>query len=603
MKFLYLVLLSCLAFQFSLAQSPPGRCAMDHMQALLAAESPEYARSLEAYIDQLGQPTHAVDRSAALFNLPVVVHVIHMGEQTGVGSNLSESRILSQLDILNEDYRRANADAANTPGQFAGLAADVDIEFCLARLDPFDNPTSGITRHQYLSIPNLSYIEQNIKPATTWDPSRYINIWTVAMPPGNGNVLGYSYLPTPQIVGSERDGLVIDHNHFGYVSFTNKGRTTTHEMGHYLGLLHTWGGNDTNGIPIGCNSDDGVADTPNASGPYYECPVFGQSSCGSVDMNMNFMDYVDDHCMNLFTAGQADRIRSTLNGIRSSLLDEANNICNTNNECTELISSDLNSGFENSAEIEGWVIEDANGDATSWNLGQGGNDDWGPNSGSGLAVYLWNEDAVTAAHDYLFSPCFQIEEGRSYELLFSIANAEDANGNDYPERLEVGFSSLQSAADFFSPTDWNYNPFSQSFPNYQNERLLFQALETTTISIGFHVFSSADMYAMQLDDISIRDLGTVGADEPQPSSAIGFYPNPLGSTSELLTIELAKESTDEAAAVHWYDVNGRLLGSQAVLPGTLSLQIDLSEMKAGIYFVCYQSAIRHWTRRLIKVAK
>ena len=598
MKWIYLLCLC--VFGTAITYSQQEHCALDEIQQLLAEHDTAYAKSLARYTLQLEElSTRSLQRSAVVMTLPVVVHVIHQGEAIGNGSNISNERVYSQLDVLNEDYRRMNGDASNTPSTFINLAADAEIEFCLAALDPSDNASSGITRHIYGNIPDISYIEQVIKPATTWDPDRYINIWTVRMPSGSSNVLGYAYLPTSQMVGSNRDGVVISYTNFGIISTTNRGRTTTHEMGHYLGLKHPWGDNDSNGNPIGCNSDDGVADTPNASGPYYDCPVFGQSSCGSVDMNMNFMDYVDDPCMNLFTAGQASLMFSVLNGIRSSLTTETETLCQLNTNCVDLLSEALQMGFEVSDNTDDWAIEDRNNDQVSWNLNLTGNSDWGPNSGSGVAVYLWNNDGVTAADDFLFTPCFEISKGKAYELEFSIASASDNTGIQYPERFEVGFSSLQNAADFFSPDNWRFDPFDQTYPNYQDERLLFEALEDASISIGFHVFSDADQYAMQLDDIRIRDLGTVAVDEVATVGQFHIFPNPI---QDQLNIQLNRDELAKDAVLSLYDVRGRLIWHTSVPKGTAStLQFDMQQLDKGIYFVKLHTTTTTISRKLVKL--
>ncbi len=315
-------------------------CGHDAVNELMEEMHPHFADEVEAWrknIPKLAQPS-ASSRDGSIHTIPVVVHVIHSGAEVGEDTNIATSKILSQLEVMNEDYRRMNADVTNTPNLFSDIAADSEIEFCLASVDPDGNPTNGITRNLHVFVPNINYIEQNIKQETYWDTERYLNIWTVNMP--DQNIIGYSFLPIPSILGGHQDGIVVDYERFGFINNNNRGRTLTHELGHYLGLQHVWG--VTTGLS--CNTDDGIDDTPNSMQPYYGCPSLGVSSCGSNDMFMNYMDYVDDSCMNLFTEGQKNVMRNTLTNLRSSLISNAATVCNnvvSNNEIEDLTLLDI----------------------------------------------------------------------------------------------------------------------------------------------------------------------------------------------------------------------------------------------------------------------
>jgi hypothetical protein len=141
-----------------------------------------------------------------------------------------------------------------------------------------------------------------------------MNIWICEIV-SDGSVLGFATQPNGP---ASYDGLVIDSRYFGTAPFVapplDNGRTTTHEVGHWFNLEHIWG------VNVGCNFDDFVGDTPNQRGEYYECPTYPQASCGSNDMFMNYMDYVNDNCMNIFTQGQRQRMRFALFGFRTSIL-------------------------------------------------------------------------------------------------------------------------------------------------------------------------------------------------------------------------------------------------------------------------------------------
>jgi Pregnancy-associated plasma protein-A/Secretion system C-terminal sorting domain len=258
-----------------------------------------------------------------LIKIPIVVHVIHNNTSGTIGgarnSNISDEQIKSQIDVLNEDYRRKSG----TLGFNSNIVgADMNIEFYLADADPDGNDTNGITRtfSEKTSFDPFSDTDQKLMSKLAYWPSDcYLNLWVVALP---NNYLGYSQFPTAsnfsgldsdQPGDAEIDGLYIDYRYFGRKSgaITSKlyqyGRTTTHEIGHWLGLIHTWGDEDC--------GDDYCADTPQANGPNLTVfckDVFSNCSGNKSTRNMteNFLDYTIDSCMNTFTVDQMARVRA-----------------------------------------------------------------------------------------------------------------------------------------------------------------------------------------------------------------------------------------------------------------------------------------------------
>lgn len=269
-------------------------------------------------------------------SIAVVVHILHRGESVGRGTNLSAAQVRSQIIVLNQDFNRLNPDSVNTPSVFQPVAASIGIHFALATINPQNKVMAepGINR---IRVSKRSYTEQEIDKLRiehTWETDKYLNIFVVTIEGDDGGeILGYANLPDNSTLsgisstGNSNkflDGIVIKPRSFGsnytkegsafdLESFTDRGRTTTHEVGHYLGLLHIWGDG-------GCNVDDFVDDTPIAGqshSGYSRCNNIVLNTCTEFagekpDMFQNYMDYTADVCMNLFTKGQKERMLTVI---------------------------------------------------------------------------------------------------------------------------------------------------------------------------------------------------------------------------------------------------------------------------------------------------
>lgn len=243
--------------------------------------------------------------------IPVVFHIIHKGEAIGVGSNISKERIDRQLEILNEDFNRLNKDTTETLSQFLPFASNIEITFIYARQDPEEFETNGIVR-VLGSQGSYSYGNRAVLSAESyWPAENYLNIWVADL----SNSLGWAEFPVSDLPGLEEasnnrliDGVTIDYQFFGENPFSpgfeSLGRTMTHEMGHFFGLRHIWGDG-------GCSVDDYCNDTPQSSSESSGCNL-SKTTCGSLDMVQNYMDYTDDVCMNLFTLDQKQRMRTVV---------------------------------------------------------------------------------------------------------------------------------------------------------------------------------------------------------------------------------------------------------------------------------------------------
>lgn len=294
-------------------------------------------------------------KTSIVYTIPVIFHVLHSGVAVGSGRNLSQAQINSQLTTLNSDYRKLNTDFSTyvTQPSFSSVAADVEINFCAAKVDPNGNVLAepGIERINvstkgWNALPYaMNYIESTVKPGSSWDPTKYYNVWILEFGGADVGTLGYAQFPTipsgtspvTDMVGqggsAGTDGVVIDYHYIGSVGNVsapyNKGRTLTHETGHWLGLWHIWGDDGTS-----CSGTDYVTDTPNQAGENYTCPTVAGSvktdACAGPTgaMYQNYMDYSDDKCMVMFTAGQKARMQAVMaNCVRRKTLP-ASTVCN-----------------------------------------------------------------------------------------------------------------------------------------------------------------------------------------------------------------------------------------------------------------------------------
>jgi len=245
--------------------------------------------------------------------IPVVVHVVY----NKASENISDAQIKSQIVALNKDYRATNADKSKVPAVWRGFVTDTRIQFVLASKDPKGKPTNGITRTKTsrTSFGTGDTVKSKTAGgANAWPSNKYLNIWVCTL---GGGLLGYAQFPGGP---PKTDGVVILNTGFGTNGTAkapfNKGRTATHEIGHWLNLRHIWGDTED------CSGTDFVADTPNAVGPNFGKPTFPHVSCSNGpngDMFMNYMDYVDDDAMFMFTTQQVARMQAALDGPRSSI--------------------------------------------------------------------------------------------------------------------------------------------------------------------------------------------------------------------------------------------------------------------------------------------
>ena len=299
---LFFVSISCLAFG-------QIKCGTNLLWEIESAQNPELIQKrmeMEEAISSFIKRRNSVNTE---YTIPVVFHILYNQSQ----EQISNAQVLSQLQVLNDDFTRNNADANNTPSSFSSIAADTKINFCLAKRDPQNDTTSGITYTNTevtsFSLYDIRVFSDSLGGKDIWDPSKYLNIYVCNLT----NALGFSSFPGGN---SFKDGVVIDYQNFGTNGTVNPpynlGRTATHEVGHWFNLFHIWGNGN-------CSSDM-VDDTPTQETENYGCIVHPSPSCtNNGDMFQNYMDYSNDDCMNLFTEGQKERMHATINTERTEI--------------------------------------------------------------------------------------------------------------------------------------------------------------------------------------------------------------------------------------------------------------------------------------------
>lgn len=306
------------------------RCASVSYEKYLQDTNPDRLNDtqFESWIKPIIEKSNSQKSiSNGIIIIPVVVHVIHSGQAYGVGENITDEQVQSQINVMNNDYRKA----FGTPGYNTNpVGADTMIQFALAKVDPNGNPTNGIERINMCTASwTTTSVNNVVKPSTIWNPTQYMNMWSVKFGGASINILGYAQFPsTPGISGvpaggaANTDGVVANYATFGSTDYGNfpmtngynKGRTMTHEVGHFLGLRHIWGDDDnTDPNGLACATDY-CNDTPPAHKANYVCnPNIASCTPETLEMVQNYMDYTNDTCMNIFTNDQKARMLAVMN--------------------------------------------------------------------------------------------------------------------------------------------------------------------------------------------------------------------------------------------------------------------------------------------------
>ncbi|TYA52401.1 M43 family zinc metalloprotease [Formosa maritima] len=589
------------------------KCLTDNYNAELLETNPNMMGS-ETFRTQLNQKIQELESTPqrrVVLEIPLVVHVLHNGEPLGTGANITDAQVLSQVTVMNEDFRMM----VGTPGESTAGGVDVEVEFVMAQRTPNGCPTNGINR---VNICQDGTNESDVnywKAQTIWNRDLYMNMWSSKYVGDLSGTLGFAQFPGGP---ADTDGVSAGHIYFGSSDYDDgsfqlsppydKGRTMTHEVGHYLGLYHTFQG--------GClGGGDLVADTPAVDSPNFGCPT-GHVSCGTVDMIENYMDYTDDTCMNTYTAGQKVRVQAVMAGSRAGLvtsngatpLTAVNNDAEIAIECLSTVpcTSDVNANIK----IVNWGTSTLTSATISYDV-----------DGNGATNYNWSGSLAYGEYDAVSLPTISADGG-TQTLNATITNVN--GGADARACNDVASKSFSAAGayvtnevrmqiipdDYGSDTTWEFidesntvlysgGPYTDGNSEPINEVFTLNATGCYTFTI-YDVYGDGiccawgnGSYELRTnDDTLIFSGGTFGdsedtsiivsslsTSENELNNSISIFPNP---TINVLTIKATSNTVPDAYAV--YNMLGQIVLSNKVANES-DLTINTSELSNGMYFI------------------
>ena len=622
MRFIYLTALVC-SSMLPLQTSAQRTCGTgDYFQKALKEDPAVLQRVMDAkaQADQwLKVNGPAAKKTGAIITIPVVIHVLYENST----ENISDAQVISQIEVLNEDYRKLNADTGSVPTEFKGVAADVEVEFCLAVRDPNGNATNGITR---TSTTVTNFASGNPKSTSAggkdaWPNGDYLNFWVCDL---GSSLLGYA---TPPGGNPSQDGVVCGYQFVGkppantFNGPFNKGRTATHEVGHYLGLAHTFQSGCSGTSPSNCaTSGDDICDTPPTANSNYGCPSMTQNTCTETpvdqnDQHMNYMDYVDDGCMNLFTVDQKSRMRSVLNSTRSGLnsslgctpvsgLDASialvtpeDTICGSdqfapvvtlyNYGSTALSTTTINYQIDagnilsyiwsgslatlSSEEVTLPMISTSLGAHTfyAWTSSpNGGPDEETSNDSTNSAFTFMNGNSVSLTLDY---DTFQLANLVTWDIQDG-SGVVVGSGGGYSQNT----TNLESIC--LEPGCYSFNLYD----NVDNGEGSFLLVDVTgdTITEQNDIFTYSLTFCVSLPPISISE-------QQDMESLVTIFPNPTDGLVRI-TSELLKGGAEEIAVLNTVGQLVYALKNPEVRSG--SLDLDLVDLPGGVYFIRIRTA-------------
>lgn len=624
--------------------------AMEHLQNMILEDPSvlQNRQNIEQFTQNWITNNPQGNNSRALVTIPVVVHVVYRTTT----ENISDAQIQSQMNVLNADFAKLNADWTNTPSVFQSLVANVDVQFCLAQRDPNGNASNGIVRK--LTTSTSFSTNDNVKRSANggsdaWPSSSYLNLWVCNI---SGGILGYAQFPGGS---AATDGVVVNYNAFGTIGTAaapfNKGRTATHEVGHWLNLYHIWGDDGT-----GCTGSDNVTDTPNQGDENYGCPSFPTVSCSNGpngDMYMNYMDYTDDACMFMFTNGQKVRMQALFaaGGFRASLLNSlgcvpgnitacnsptglsASNVTTTGATLTWSAVSgatSYNVQYKTSAAATFTTVSTS---ATSFTLsGLANNTTYNYQvqtvCSSGSSSYTTTGSFTTLAVTTTCTDAYESNNSISTAKTIPVNTAITAligtsTDNDYfkfantstQRRIRITLTNL--------PANYNvilYNSKSRQVAISQNTGTANETITFNTTTVGTYyirvlgsggAFNASNCYtltaSLSATNFRLADDATDAADldltNDKPSVFdLTLAPNPSNGN---LNISIFTTESMENANVQVFDLAGRVVFEQALgnVEAEFNTGLDLSALENGFYFVAIKNNSQVKQIQKIMIAK
>lgn len=632
---------------FSSAVSAQRTCAAEEVLKQQLIDNPALKQAMEnvsRHTDQFVQQGGAQDRTVV--TIPVVVHVVYYNST----QNISDAQIATQIQVLNDDFRRLNADASNTPGVWQGIAADCEVQFCMAQQDPSGAATNGIVRKS-TTVNGFSYTNDNIKynssgGSNIWDRNKYLNLWVCNI---SGSILGWAQFPGG---AAATDGVVIDYAYFGTTGATppfNLGRTATHEVGHWLNCYHIWGDDGT-----ACTGTDQVSDTPNQADENYGCPSFPTISCSNGpngDMFMNYMDYTDDACMNLFTNGQKTRMQSLFSSGGSRFSLTTSNGCQApggGGSCGTPGSLSATNIAQTTVTLNWGAVSGA----TSYNLQLKLSSSGTWQTFTGLTSTAQGFTGLTASTSYDFqvqAVCGGTTGSYSSVASFTTlsgggggcADAYEANNTKATAKVipvnttftaQIATSSDKDWYRFSNtsatrnikvdlttlPADYDLKLYRSgtTLATSQNSGTTDEQIKynTSTVSSSYYAyvygyggaFSNTSCYTLRVS-LSASSWRTDGStDGPTEeidipvvfeNAGFGMFPNPAANE---LTVEVPMEA-DGDVAVSIFDPAGKIALQQhsTLGKGNNQMTFDLNKLPNGVYFVQVRNGEMAKTRKLV----
>jgi hypothetical protein len=571
-------------------------------------------------------------QTRAVVTIPVVVHIVY----GSAAENISDALVQSQINTLNADFRRLNADAANTPSVFSALAADVEVNFCLAQRDVSGTTTTGIMRYS-ATTPTAGWGTSDAVKKTTsggiapWDATKYLNIWVCKI---GGGILGYAQFPGGS---TATDGVVIDYQYFGTTSAVpyNLGRTATHEVGHWLNLRHIWG--DAN-----CGSDS-VNDTPTHQTSNFGCPTFPHiTTCNSVqnsEMFMNYMDYTDDACMNMFSAGQKVRMQALFatGGQRTSLLTSNGCSPGTAVVCKAPTTLAAGSITSTSATVSWSTASGASNYSLDYRVL--GATTWTTLTVTGVSQALTGLTASTTYEYRVKTNCVASASAYSTASTFATTSTTATCSDTYesnntlatatPATVNTSIQALISSAtdnDYFSfsnsatqanikvtltniPTgkDYDLRLYNSAGTNVKSslnsgttaEKILYNAAPVGIYKVRVYPYSGSSTTACYTLTINIgsttftREID--GSDTP--FEEVKITPNPV---ADVLNIEWHAEA-DAPATIRLFDLTGREMKriEKQMSKEFTTVQMDVRNVQNGMYIVTLQQGETLQTKKVV----